>query len=251
MSAWWPRLRAEIPPLSFNAWLRWDVVDRLLKPLAIESVLEIGAGQGGFGARFASRWRYVGVEPDPASAAVAAGRVAPRGGTILHGTTALLPGDARYDLVCAFEVLEHLEDDVAALADWADRIRPGGWLMLSVPAHQGRMGPIDVVAGHYRRYERSQLVELLARTGLRDAEAHAYGFPLGYLLEAGRNLLASRVARPDSMDLRTGASGRLLQPRGRLGILTRLVTAPFRRLQRPFARSDLGTGFVAIARRPP
>lgn len=240
---------ADDPPLSFNAWLRWDVVDRQLRRLSIQSVLEVGAGQGGFGARFARRWTYVGIERDPTSARVATARVAPLGGTILNGTTALLAPDASFDLVCAFEVLEHIEDDAAALGDWASRVREGGWLMLSVPAHQRRMGAADVAVGHYRRYERPQLRDLLAAAGLRDVTIETYGFPLGYVLEAGRNLLVSRTPKPDAMELRTGASGRLLQPRGRLGLVTRFGAAPFQLLQRPFAKTEVGTGFVAIARR--
>ncbi len=240
---------ADLPALGFNGWLRWDVVDRLLRALPIESVLEIGAGQGGFGARLARRWRYVGVEPDATSAAVAAARVKPHGGAVLNGTTALVDDGERFDLVCAFEVLEHLEDDVAAVADWTSRVRDGGWLMLSVPAHAGRMGRWDAAVGHFRRYDRSQLEALLKAAGLTAIVVTAYGFPLGYVLEAGRNALAGDEPTEETMDLRTSASGRRLQPGGRLGIVTRLATAPFRLLQRPFAATNLGTGFVAVGRR--
>jgi SAM-dependent methyltransferase len=240
----------DLPPLSFHSWLRWDVVDRLLQPLEIRTVLEVGAGQGGFGTRLAGRYSYLGLEPDVTSAAVAAGRVADSGGRVLNETTAALPPDSTFDLVCAFEVLEHIEDDQAALADWAGRVRPGGWLLLSVPAHQARMGPMDMIVGHYRRYERQQLVERFAEVGIPEVRVYAYGFPLGYLLETGRNLLAGRITRLEAIEERSGASGRLLQPSRRLGTLTRFATLPFRLLQRPFAATDLGTGFVALGRRP-
>ncbi|MDQ1667431.1 MAG: hypothetical protein QOH75_3462, partial [Actinomycetota bacterium] len=64
-----------LPPLSPNGWLRWDVVSRLLPPTGVD-VLEVGCGQGGFAARLAQSYDYVGVEPDSVSAGVAADRLA-------------------------------------------------------------------------------------------------------------------------------------------------------------------------------
>jgi SAM-dependent methyltransferase len=224
------------PPLTPNAWLRWDVVERLLDGLDdVERVLEVGAGEGAVGARLARRYQYVGVEPDPVSRARARERV----GTVLD----VVPDDS-FDLVCAFEVLEHVEDDRAELGMWRDRLRPGGWLLLSVPAHEKRFGAADRRVGHFRRYNSDRLAELLSETGFETSELVTYGFPLGYALEAGRHLLARRGEGEG-----TAGSGRWLQPSDRLGWATRLGTAPFRLLQRPFARTRLGTGLVALARR--
>jgi SAM-dependent methyltransferase len=158
----------------------------------------------------------------------------------------------RFDLVCAFEVLEHIEDDAGALASWARRLRPGGWLLLSVPAHQSRYSAHDELAGHYRRYDREPMTRLLAAAGFAEIEIREYGMPLGYLLEAGRNVigrrqLASASVSQASMEERTSASGRLIQPRSTLqGAATRWGTAPFRYVQRGFPRT--GTGLVVRAR---
>jgi SAM-dependent methyltransferase len=224
------------PPLTPTAWLRWDVVRRLLDGLKdVERVLEVGAGEGALGARLAQRYDYVGVEPDPVSRARARGRVGP----ILEA----LPHES-FDLLCAFEVLEHVEDDDAELRSWRDRLRPGGWLLLSVPAHEKRFGPADRRVGHFRRYEPDGLAALLTETGFESPRLVTYGFPLGYALEAARHLLARRGEGEG-----TAGSGRWLQPSDRLGWATRLGTAPFRLLQRPFAGTRLGTGLVALARR--
>jgi hypothetical protein len=52
---------AALPPLSPNGWLRWEVVHRLLPPPDRSlRVLEVGCGQGGFGARLATAYSYVG-----------------------------------------------------------------------------------------------------------------------------------------------------------------------------------------------
>jgi len=245
---------SDLPPLSPNAWLRWAVVSRLLPPDA-RDVLEVGCGQGGFGARLAMRYRYVGVEPDATSAQVARSRLAASGsmhGEVRHGDLSVLAADERFDLVCAFEVIEHIEDDQAALHDWAERLRPGGWLLLSTPAHQHRFGAADEMVGHFRRYEPAALVAQLVSAGMADPQVTHFGMPLGYALEAGRNAVGRRrLARlgGTTMTTRSHGSGRLLQPtRPGAATLARLGTLPFRAVQRAFPHR--GPGLVARARKP-
>jgi SAM-dependent methyltransferase len=240
------------PPLTTNGWLRWDLGRRLLAGLAdVESLLEIGAGGGALGVRLARRFRYVGLELDERSFALAERRFARAGlGTILHGDLTALPGGAAFDLVCAFEVLEHFEDDTATLASWLPVLHSRGWLLLSVPAFTRKLGPWDAKAGHYRRYEREQLAGTLRSAGFDPVAIQAFGFPLGNVLEAARNVVArSERNRTDSFEQRTAQSGRLLQPPERLGAVTRALSLPGRLLQRPFVATDRGTGFVALARR--
>lgn len=238
------------PPMTLTAWLRYHVIERLLRRLdRVESVLEIGVGQGAVGARLASRFAYLGLEMDDLSFARAADRIGEHGGTVWHGDPSTLPPGATFDLVCAFEVLEHIEDDKAALREWRNLLRPKGWLMLSVPAFQRRYGPWDIEAGHFRRYEREAIHDLLVATGYEKPLVWTYGFPLGYLLEAVRNALARRANAGGSMTERTAASGRRLQPPEAFGWATRLGSAVFRRLQQPFLDTRLGIGLVALARR--
>jgi glycosyltransferase involved in cell wall biosynthesis/SAM-dependent methyltransferase len=239
-----------VAPLTPNAWLRYDVITHIL-PAGVTDVLEIGCGQGSLGARLAQRYRYLGVEPDRASWTVAQRRVSAVGP---GGEVRNVPVDAlsteRFDLVCAFEVLEHIEDDATTLKEWAVRLRAGGWLLLSVPAHQRRYGPADELAGHFRRYDPEALTALLASCGFTDIEIRQYGFPLGYLLEAARNQIGRRrlaASGTQSLAERTAGSGRLLQPSGgMIGAATRWGTAPFRVLQRAFPNT--GTGLVVLAR---
>src|SRR5688500_3683867 len=153
--------RTAAPPLTARARLRWAVVGPLLGRLAPTSILELGWGQGGFGARLAGLAGYTGVEPDESSWAVASERVTPLGGTVLHGDHRKVPEDATFDLVCAFEVLEHIADDRTTLAEWVPFARPGGHVLLSVPAGPERFGPSDELVGHYRRYTPAQLAGLM------------------------------------------------------------------------------------------
>lgn len=238
------------PPLTLTAWLRYDLIAAALDGLSgVQSVLEIGVGEGAMGARLARRYRYTGVELDARSHRKAAARIQPAGGHVLHGGFSSLPPGATFDLVCAFEVLEHIADDAATLRDWRARIRPGGWLLISVPGFRRRYGPWDERAGHYRRYEPHQLTALLQTAGFAQPRVWSYGFPLGNLTERVRHLVARRRRLRGSMEDLTRVSGRQLQPSERLGWLTWLIAAPFRVLQRPFRDTHLGVGLVALARR--
>jgi SAM-dependent methyltransferase len=237
-------------PFSPNAWLRYDMLQQLLARVPhASSFVEVGCGMGALASRLVDRYRYVGYEPDGQCYAVARTRVANRG-AVINDVLPSVPTD-RFHLLGAFEVLEHQPDDSAALTLWREWIRPGGNVLLSVPANQDRYAPADVVAGHYRRYDRAGLAQLLKRCGFDEVTVWAYGFPLGYALEFARNRLASKAqADVHSYGTRTGASGRFHQPPDSAATLIRLGTGPFRLLQRPFRRTSLGTGLVAMARLP-
>lgn len=238
-----PNLDA-LAPLTPNAWLRFDVITRMM-PADVRDVLEVGCGQGALGARLAQRYDYLGVEPDESSCGVAKQRVAAMGrGEIRQASVADLQ-DETFDLVCAFEVLEHIEDDAAAVAEWAARLRPGGWLLLSVPAHQSRFSAADEVVGHFRRYDPDAMTALLREAGFTDVTVRLYGMPLGYVLEAGRNAIGRRrlgkSAAAMSVEERTAGSGRFLQPSGNTrGAAIKWATAPFRMAQRAFPNTGVG-----------
>src|SRR5262249_37810364 len=85
---------------------------------------------------------------------------------------------ARYrpDSCVCLNVLEHIEDDAAALESMASVLVPGGAIVLLIPAFQSLYGPIDRNLGHYRRYNRCDVVRLACRTGLRVRKLHYSNF---------------------------------------------------------------------------
>lgn len=234
--------------MTLHAWLRYDVFRRLL-PTSVRSILEIGAGKGSVGSLLARRFRYVGLEPDPESFVAAANRIGETG-TIHPLREQEYSSEESFDVVCAFEVLEHIEDDQGALVDWQRYVKRGGWLFVSVPAGRDRFGPTDVRQGHFRRYAREDLARVLTEAGLTEISVVTYGFPIGYVLLAGSNVLARRRPHAPTLSERTGASGRWMQPSASRAALMRVSAAPFQLLQRPFGRTSLGTGLVARARVP-
>ena len=73
---------------------------------------------------------------------------------------------AAFDWVLALDVLEHLKDDAGALAEAARLLKPGGRLVLTVPAWPGLWSEHDVALGHHRRYRRADLVRRVRSAGL-------------------------------------------------------------------------------------
>ena len=97
--------------------------------------------------------------PSPASGS--ASRSAPRRCPSCPGSSA-----AAYDLIAVLDVVEHIEDDVAALKAMAGCLKPGGKILITVPAHQWMWSAHDVVNHHHRRYSKATLAAAIDAAGL-------------------------------------------------------------------------------------
>lgn len=159
----------------------------------------------------------------------------------------------------AFEVLEHIEDDVSALAQWRDWLAPGGTLVMSVPAHPRLWNAADVWAGHFRRYTREGLIARVREVGLEVEHLECIGFPAGNLTElAQARSIERRLQRGDSEGERQANNDRsgidrghvlkwypaMRSPGGRLAL--RVAFA----LQAATSRLPLGNGYLLRARKP-
>jgi SAM-dependent methyltransferase len=72
-----------------------------------------------------------------------------------------------FDAICAFDVLEHIDDDVAALKNMHDALKPGGTLVITVPADRRLWSAMDIYAEHKRRYSLQELREKIERNGFK------------------------------------------------------------------------------------
>ncbi len=160
----------------------------------------------------------------------------------------------QFDYLLAFEVLEHIDEDESALCSWAEHVKPGGRVLLSVPAHSRKYGRSDELVGHVRRYEKAQLHALLAEAGFEDIRIVNYGFPITELTRRVSNALVKRDRSYDDL----GPTERSIlsaqsQPRRiqkLLGLFSGKLVAPFCVVQRWFYARDLGDGYVATGTLP-
>jgi SAM-dependent methyltransferase len=238
------RLRS--PALSISASLRLPLIERWLGEIRPASVLEVGTGMGAMAFRLASRYQYRGYEPDPTSYGEASRRLAALGRGDVRNMEIPTDPDRSFDLVVAFEVLEHIEEDVAALRSWARWLAPGGHVMMSMPSHPGRYGPWDEKVGHFRRYTRDSLTTALNGAGFEVRSIESWGMPLGYMLETARNVIARR--RLEDAEVGTSSSGRLYQPPSSLGRTVEVAMRPVAAIQRPFRNTERGIGYVTVGR---
>jgi SAM-dependent methyltransferase len=144
----------------------------LLTPALGRRILEIGVGHGNYTEWLLDRGDVLGVDIDEPCLAAARERFGSRG---LH-TARMDLSDPDSISACAWfapdsvfciNVLEHIQDDTAALCGLAGIVAPGGALALIVPAHQRLYGRMDAEAGHFRRYSRGVVHNLLMQTGWR------------------------------------------------------------------------------------
>ena len=238
--------------------LRRDRVLALLKDVAPCRVLDIGCGPGALVAELAGRgFDAYGV--DRSAKAREVGRHLQSqspGMTIAPQLDEAWKGS--FDLLFSFEVIEHLQDDVGAIRGWRDYLRPGGRLVISAPAHQDRWNAADEWAGHVRRYERGEIVRAVEAAGFKVEKVECYGFPLANVMEKlrarayGKKLNQKGKASQSAHDL-TGASGTDRSVDVKFwpfysSPLSSLAMRLFCLIQRPFLNTNLGNGFIVVAR---
>lgn len=163
--------------------------------------------------------------------------------------------EATFDYLFAFEVLEHIEADLAVLRTWVRFLKPGGRILISVPAHMTKYGRSDEIVGHVRRYERQGLRELLKQAGIEDVRIVNYGFPLTELTR----WFSNRMIRNDhSYDSLTPEQRSIRSAQAKPKAINRALSLfsdklflPFCSVQRWFYRRDLGDGYVACGIKRP
>ena len=176
---WWYRARSEMLETVLGPFV--GTPDRLL---------DVGSADGpSVGWLDASH--KVSLDVDPR------GLQAPSG---VCGSLLALPfGDACFEVVTAFDVIEHCEPEDQALRELHRVLEPGGRLLVSVPAYQWAWSDHDDANGHYRRYTRPRAVAAVEEAGFAVQRA-TYGFSSVFPIFAGERLLRrvrGRLTRRD------------------------------------------------------
>ena len=211
---------------NYNAWTA-----SLVLPYLGDDPLEIGGGTGTNAKRLleAGLPRLTVSEADPELVERLHERFAGDGRVTVLDLDLLEARHGEHSAVVAFNVLEHIEDDVAALRSAARLVRPGGAVVLFVPAFGFAMGRFDREIGHYRRYTKASAARALADAGIQVEELRYVNAPGLAAWTVGMRLL--RLRPRDNRVLR--AWDRTVIP-----VTRRLET----RVHPPFGQSLLAVG---------
>lgn len=143
-----------------------DLIAREIKPPSRARILEIGCGTGHNFPVLDKFGSVEALEVDAPARAIASARLGyPVGDAPLPG----LPGvpDASYDLIALLDVLEHIEGDLAALSSIKAKLKPGGRILITVPANAWMWSAHDTVHHHFRRYNPASLRKVAGEAGLK------------------------------------------------------------------------------------
>lgn len=170
---WWYRVRASMLETVLARFVPVDA-----------DVLDVGSADGPSVSWLEGR-RKVMVDIDPRG--LSAGR------GVCASALSLPFADQCFDVVGAFDVVEHCASEAQVLAELARVLRPGGVLLLSVPAYQWAWSAHDDLNGHFRRYTRTRALAAARRAGLVPERA-TYAFASTFPFFAAERLLR-RAAR--------------------------------------------------------
>ena len=186
---WWYVARRKI----IAALIRRDI-----RPPANAEILELGCGTGHNLAMLGEFGHVDALELDDEARSVAEKRL---GREVRSAPLPELAGvpERHYDLIGAFDVIEHIDDDTAALASIATKLKPGGKFILTVPAHRWMWSAHDVVNHHKRRYSKRSLRKLVESSPLK-LEAIGYFNSLLFPVAVAERL-SSKLRGKDEADL--------------------------------------------------
>lgn len=210
---------------------RWFV--ELALPYLGDDPIEIGSGLGDYALEWARQLeRFTATEADPDRLVLLKERLADEPN--IEVRQMLLPSSERnnYSAAVSYNVLEHIPDHVEALRSMRNLVRPGGAVVLIVPAFQFAMGPADIATGHVRRYTKKTLRAALTEAGLiveRMHYANALGL-IGYFM-------ATKVFR-------------LMPKEGPMVKLYDTLVLPVTKAAEQLVRPPFGQSVFAVARVP-
>lgn len=152
-----------------------------------------------------------------------------------------------YDLVLAFEVLEHIKEDSLLIQEISSILKANGKFIMSVPAFMNKWELGDDWAGHYRRYEKEEVLDKIRSAGLRVDLIWNYGFPLSNILYPVRQLYYRRNKQQANKEEASKISG-IHRPTKNMNPKTmHNLIRPMLALQKHYRNSNLGDGWILLA----
>jgi len=165
-----------------------------------------------------------------------------------------------YDFALSFFVIEHVSDDLGFLEKLKARVRPGGWIFIAAPSRMDKWSVEDDTVGHLRRYERSDLFELVEKAGLVNPVVWSVAVPVSNILLGLSSFFIQRSCSEDKTALstveQTMRSGikeipfKTVFPKFFTLFINRFTMLPFFMLQRRFYDTGRGLSMLVRAQRP-
>ncbi|MDX8549516.1 methyltransferase domain-containing protein [Methanospirillum sp. J.3.6.1-F.2.7.3] len=239
-----------------NFMLRRNAILDAILDLKPGKLIEIGFGTGICTYEFFLRgYECIGYELEHKSIKFADGLFNADGDKKIDFRGKIFESDyGSFDYVAVFEVLEHIENDDILIKEWSKLLKDAGKLIISVPAKQKYYSFLDKVSGHVRRYEKDDLIKLLHSSGFEVEKLLCYGFPLSNILTIPLNYFYRRpqynkVKHLDNEE-KTLASGHLrIKDYKYRKIVPFSIVYIFSLIQRLFYNTNLGLGYVVIAKK--
>ena len=214
------------------------LIERVVRPPKDARILELGAGTGHNLAMLSRFGTVEASELDPVARDLASERLGREVKEAALPDLSIFPADS-YDLIALLDVLEHVPDDKASLASIMMRLKPGGALLLTVPANPWMWSAHDVAHHHHRRYRKGEIERLARDAGYKIELLSPFNSLLFPPIAAVR-LVGKVTGKDDSDDAMPGA----LVNRT-LDTVFGLERSLIGRVPMPF-----GVSLVAVLRRP-
>ena len=174
-----------------------SLIERLVKPPKKARVLEVGCGTGHNLKMLGKYGALEACELDDCARALAAKRLGREIKSARLPDLSMFERDS-YDVVALLDVLEHVPDDVASLKAILKRLKPGGALILTVPANPWMCSAHDVAHHHFRRYSRRELQRVVREAGFEIQLLSFFNSLLFPLVAAAR--VIGKLTRKESAD---------------------------------------------------
>jgi glycosyltransferase involved in cell wall biosynthesis/ubiquinone/menaquinone biosynthesis C-methylase UbiE len=144
-----------------------------MAPYLLGDICEVGAGHGTLTSQLAAHGHVVACDPSLRCANVLKSRFDGDAAIeVVHGGFEIAAKERVFDAIVLVNVLEHIEDDASALAQFFEHLRPGGHLVVYAPAFDALYSNFDHRVGHYRRYHRGPLIGTMLRAGFEVVDAN-------------------------------------------------------------------------------